>query len=50
MNERCPHIFPWQEPPRKVVYNADDGAVVAPVGYLLAYWLGRDRGLLKPED
>ncbi len=50
MHQRCPHIFPWQEPPRKVVYSSDDKATIAPVGYLLAYWLGRDRGFLKPED
>jgi hypothetical protein len=50
VNMRGPHIFIWQEPPRRMVSGADDNARIAPVGYLTAYWLGRAHGFLTPED
>lgn len=50
INQRAPHIFVWQEPPRTLITGSDDGAEIAPVGYLLAYWFGRFHGLLSEKD
>jgi len=50
IDQRAPHIFIWQEPPRMLVTGADDQTRIAPVGYLLAYWYGRFHGLIKDSD
>jgi len=50
INQRAPHIFIWQEPPRMLVTGSDDQTRIAPVGYLLAYWFGRFHGLLTEAD
>lgn len=50
INQRAPHIFVWQEPPRMLVTGADDGSEIAPVGYLLAYWFGRLHGLIAANQ
>ncbi len=50
INQRAPHIFIWQEPPRTLVTGADDQTRIAPVGYLLAYWYGRFHKLIKESD
>jgi len=50
INQRAPHIFIWQEPPRMLVTGSDDQTRIAPVGYLLAYWFGRHHGLLTETD
>lgn len=50
INQRAPHIFVWQEPPRTLITGSDDGTEIAPVGYLLAYWFGRFHGLLSEKD
>ena len=50
IDQRAPHIFIWQEPPRMLVTGADDQTRIAPVGYLLAYWYGRFHSLIKDSD
>mgnify|MGYP001206634418 CR=1 FL=1 len=50
INQRAPHIFIWQEPPRMLITGSDDRTRIAPVGYLLAYWFGRHHGLLTKTD
>ena len=50
IDQRAPHIFIWQEPPRMLVTGGDDQTRIAPVGYLLAYWYGRFHGLIKDVD
>lgn len=50
IDQRAPHIFIWQEPPRMLVTGADDQVQVAPAGYLLAYWFGRYHGLIRETD
>jgi len=50
IDQRAPHIFIWQEPPRQLVTGSDDQTRVAPVGYLLAYWFGRYHALLNEND
>ena len=50
LDQMAPYIFIWQESPRRVVSGRHGDAVVAPVGYLLAYWYGRYRGFLTAED
>ncbi|PKL46944.1 MAG: hypothetical protein CVV42_14725 [Candidatus Riflebacteria bacterium HGW-Riflebacteria-2] len=50
IDQRAPHIFIWQEPPRSMVTGADDQTCIAPVGYLLAYWYGRFHNLIKETD
>lgn len=50
INQRAPHIFIWQEPPRMLITGSDDRTRIAPVGYLLAYWFGRCHGLLTEAD
>ena len=50
IDQRAPHIFIWQEPPRQLVTGNDDQTRVAPVGYLLAYWFGRYHALLNEND
>ncbi len=50
IDQRAPHVFIWQEPPRAIVTGHDDGFLVPPVGYLLAYWYGRAYGLISPDD
>ncbi len=50
LNQRAPDIFIWQDSPRSVVTGSRSGVLVAPVGYALAYWLGRAHGLLTAED
>ncbi|RCK78420.1 MAG: hypothetical protein OZSIB_1522 [Candidatus Ozemobacter sibiricus] len=50
IDQRAPHVFIWQESPRALVTGHDDGFLVPPVGYLLAYWYGRAYGLLSPDD
>ncbi|PKL45453.1 MAG: hypothetical protein CVV41_00220 [Candidatus Riflebacteria bacterium HGW-Riflebacteria-1] len=50
IDQRAPHIFIWQEPPRMLVTGADDQTRIAPVGYLLAYWYGRFHQLIKDSD
>ncbi len=50
IDQRAPHIFIWQEPPRSMITGADDGCEIAPTGYLLAYWFGRYHGFISAED
>ncbi len=50
IDQRAPHIFIWQEPPRSMITGAYDQTRVAPVGYLLAYWYGRFHNLIKETD
>jgi len=50
IDQRAPHIFIWQEPPRSMITGADDQTRIAPVGYLLAYWYGRFHNLIKETD
>ncbi|KAF1083455.1 MAG: hypothetical protein GQF41_0233 [Candidatus Rifleibacterium amylolyticum] len=50
IDQRAPHIFIWQEPPRSMVTGADDQTRIAPVGYLLAYWYGRFHNLINEAD
>ncbi|HOY67205.1 MAG TPA: hypothetical protein PLP29_09960 [Candidatus Ozemobacteraceae bacterium] len=50
IDRRAPHIFIWQECPRRIVSGSDGPGRIAPVGYLLAYWFGRCYGILTPED
>ncbi|NLF95363.1 MAG: hypothetical protein GX569_01410 [Candidatus Riflebacteria bacterium] len=50
IDQRAPHIFIWQEPPRSMISGADDQTRIAPVGYLLAYWYGRFHNLIKEND
>lgn len=50
IDQRAPHIFIWQEPPRLLETGADDQTRIAPVGYLLAYWFGRFHGLVADSD
>ncbi|HNW35905.1 MAG TPA: hypothetical protein PKM25_13285, partial [Candidatus Ozemobacteraceae bacterium] len=50
IDKRTPHIFIWQECPRRIISGSDGPGRIAPVGYLLAYWFGRAYGILTPED
>ncbi|HEY9068976.1 MAG TPA: hypothetical protein VIV61_01895 [Candidatus Ozemobacteraceae bacterium] len=50
IDQRAPHIFIWQECPRRIVSGSDGPGRIAPVGYLLAYWFGRCYGILTPEE
>jgi len=50
IDRRAPHIFIWQECPRRIVSGSDGPGLVAPVGYLMAYWFARCYGILTPED
>ncbi|NLI76487.1 MAG: hypothetical protein GX442_08600 [Candidatus Riflebacteria bacterium] len=50
VDQRAPHVFIWQEPPRAVTTGHDDTCLIPPVGYLLAYWYGRAHGLLSADD
>ncbi|MEW6711093.1 MAG: hypothetical protein AB1403_14795 [Candidatus Riflebacteria bacterium] len=50
INQRAPHIFIWQEPPRSLVTGSDSGRKIAPAGYLLAYWFARFHKLIGAED
>ncbi|MDD3148687.1 MAG: hypothetical protein PHD82_15440, partial [Candidatus Riflebacteria bacterium] len=50
IDQRAPHIFIWQEPPRMLKTGANDQTRIAPVGYLLAYWFGRFHGLVADSD
>ncbi|MBF0500155.1 MAG: hypothetical protein HQM09_08480 [Candidatus Riflebacteria bacterium] len=50
MSERGPHIFIWQESPRSIAGGESPDVLVAPVGYLMAYWLGRAKGLISESD
>lgn len=50
IDRRAPHIFIWQECPRRIVSGSDGPGQIAPVGYLMAYWFARCYGILTPED
>lgn len=50
IDRRAPHIFIWQESPRRIVSGSDGPGRIAPVGYLMAYWFARCYGILTPED
>lgn len=50
IDRRAPHIFVWQECPRRIVSGSDGPGRIAPVGYLMAYWFARCHGILTPED
>ncbi|MFZ5950290.1 MAG: hypothetical protein ACOYXC_06275 [Candidatus Rifleibacteriota bacterium] len=50
IDQRAPHIFIWQEPPRSLVTGSDSGRKIAPAGYLLAYWFARYHKLIGAED
>ncbi len=50
IDKRAPHIFIWQECPRRIVSGSDGPGRVAPVGYLMAYWFARCYGILTPEE
>jgi hypothetical protein len=47
INERGIDIFPWRSHPRTLISGANNpNTRIAPLGYLSAYWIGRDRGLI----
>jgi len=51
ISRRAPSIFPWRLNPREIVTGSDNPLrEVAPLGYLFPYWVGRYRGLIRPDQ
>lgn len=51
IDHRAPDVFPWRGHPRQIKGGSNAPNVfAAPLGYLSAYWLARDLGLVGPND
>lgn len=51
IDHRAPDIFPWRGHPRQIKSGSNNPSVrVAPLGYLSAYWLARDLGVITAAD
>ena len=51
IDHKAPDIFPWRKHPRQIKSGSNSPNVrVAPLGYLQAYWLARDLGILTAAD
>jgi hypothetical protein len=49
MDRRVPNNFMWKENPRLLDGGFDDGRIFHPVGYLIAYWMGRYYNFISPD-
>jgi hypothetical protein len=49
MDRRVPNNFIWKENPRLLDGGSDNGRIFHPVGYLVAYWMGRYYDFISPN-
>ncbi len=49
MDRRVPNNFIWKENPRLLDGGSDNGRIFHPVGYLIAYWMGRYYDFISPD-
>lgn len=49
MDRRVPNNFIWKENPRLLDGGSDNGRIFHPVGYLVAYWIGRYYDFISPN-
>jgi len=49
MDRRVPNNFMWKENPRLLDGGSDNGRIFHPVGYLIAYWMGRYYDFISPD-
>lgn len=51
INERSPDIFPWRAHPRQIRRGSNSPNLkIAPMGYIVAYWMARDLGVITDQD
>ncbi|MGE0712540.1 MAG: hypothetical protein AB7N76_33095 [Planctomycetota bacterium] len=51
IDHRAPDVFPWRGHPRQIKSGGNDPTLkVAPLGYLVPYWMARDLGVITAAD